>query len=154
MHPGVQRREHGLIVVGRGAVAALNRLGLGPLEASLSPGALRRGYLHGFRETIRRLGICAPYVLCGHSHRSGPWPTDDAAEWAGIVNTGSWVYQPHFLSPEPSGSPYWPGTAVRVDDEGPPELLRLLGDRGHAELRPRPCRQDDPRTPVARRCPA
>ena len=53
---------------------------------------------------------------------------------ARIVNTGSWVYQPHFLTPEPNDSPYWPGTAVLVDDDGPPRLVRLLGDRGHEEL--------------------
>ena len=45
-------------------------------------------------------------------------------------------YQPHFLSERPNASPYWPGTAVVVDDDGPPRLIRLLGDRGHAELRP------------------
>ena len=50
------------------------------------------------------------------------------------MNTGSWVYQPHFLSTEPNASPYWPGTAVRVDDTGPPRLIRLLGDRTHPEL--------------------
>ena len=50
-------------------------------------------------------------------------------------NTGSWVYQPHFLTPEPNGSPYWPGTAVLIEERGPPELVRLLGERGHAELR-------------------
>ena len=119
----------------RGAVAGLNTLGLGPLQPSLSPSALRRGYLHGIREVIARLQIGAEHVIFGHSHRSGPWPTDDAREWDGIVNTGSWVYQPHFLSPQPNGSPYWPGTAVFVDD-GPPRLIRLLGDRGHEVLRP------------------
>ena len=31
---------------------------------------------------------------------------------------GSWVYQPHFLSAEPNASPYWPGTAVLVEDDG------------------------------------
>ena len=125
----------------RGAVATLNRLGLGPLEASLSPSALRRGYLRGISETIRRLDIRAAYVIWGHSHRSGPWPQDDVAEWtaptgARIVNTGSWVYQPHFIGPTPNGSPYWPGTAVIVDSSGPPQLVRLLGDRGHEVLRP------------------
>ena len=34
----------------RGAVATLNLAGLGPLQASLSPSALRRGYLHGISE--------------------------------------------------------------------------------------------------------
>ncbi len=124
----------------RGAVATLNLAGLGPLQASLSPAALRRGYLHGIREVVARLGIDAAHVIWGHSHRSGPWPEDDPAEWtaaggARILNTGSWVYQPHFLSPEPNRSPYWPGTAAIVDDVGPPRLVRLLGDRGHEELR-------------------
>jgi hypothetical protein len=89
---------------------------------------------------VRRLGVGPVWVLLGHTHRSGPWPGDDAAEWrtpAGtrLINTGSWVYQPHFLSAEPNGSPYWPGTAVVLDDDtAPPRLIRLLGERGHREL--------------------
>ena len=130
----------------RAAVAALNLSGLGPLEASLSPSALRRGYLTGIREVIERLDINAAHVIWGHSHRSGPWREDDPGEWtaktgARILNTGSWVYQPHFLTPEPNRSPYWPGTAVEVDDDGPPRLVRLLGERTHEELRPRQPRQ-------------
>jgi hypothetical protein len=126
----------------RAAVATLNRAGLGPLDASLSPSALRRGYLRGIAETIRRLDIRAQHVIWGHSHRSGPWPEDDLSEWtaptgARIVNTGSWVYQPHFLGPVPNRSPYWPGTAVIVEESGPPRLVRLLGERGHEVLRPR-----------------
>ena len=123
-------------------VAALNALGVGPIERSLSGAALRRGSLHGMREVLRRLGVSAPYVVWGHSHRSGPWPRDDRAEWttpAGtrILNAGSWVYQPHFLTERPNGSPYWPGTAIELDDEGPPRLVRLLGERGHDALKPR-----------------
>ena len=124
-----------------GAVAAINALGLGPVDRSLSGAALRRGGLRGIREVLRRLGVGAPHVLFGHTHRSGPWAGDDPAEWttpAGsqLVNTGSWVYQPHFLSAHPNASPYWPGTAVVVDDDGPPRLIRLLGERGHPELAP------------------
>jgi Calcineurin-like phosphoesterase len=123
-----------------GAVAVINALGLGPVDRDLSGAALRRGGLRGIREVLRRLGVTAPHVIFGHTHRSGPWPADDLGEWttpAGsrIVNAGSWVYQPHFLSAEPNASPYWPGTAVEVTDSGPPKLIRLLGDRGHAELR-------------------
>jgi hypothetical protein len=124
-----------------GAVAALNALGLGPVDRDLSSAALRRGGLRGIREVLTRLGVTAPHVLFGHTHRSGPWPRDDPQEWetaAGsrVLNTGSWVYQPHFLSDAPNASPYWPGTAVLVEDAGPPRLIRLLGDRGHRELRP------------------
>lgn len=116
-----------------GAVAALNAAGLGPIERDLSGAALRRGGLRGMAEALRRLEVDAPHVLFGHSHRSGPWPSDDLAEWtthAGgrLVNTGSWVYQPHFLSGPPGTSPYWPGTAVTVEEEGPPRLLRLVGE--------------------------
>jgi hypothetical protein len=123
------------------AVAALNALGLGPVDRDLSGAALRRGGLRGIHEVLRRLGITAPHVIFGHTHRSGPWPGDDQAEWrtpAGtqVHNTGSWVYQPHFLSERPHASPYWPGTAVVVEDDGPPRLIRLLGDAlGHRELR-------------------
>ena len=81
---------------------------------------------------LRRLRIVAPHVIWGHSHRSGPWPGDDPAEWttsAGtrILNAGSWVYEPHYLGASPSpSSPYWPGTAVLVEDGAPPRLIRLL----------------------------
>ncbi len=121
------------------AVGALNALGLGPLDRDLSPAALRRGYLRGIREVVRRLGIRAPHLIWGHSHRAGPFPGDDAAEWiqgpTRIWNSGSWVYQPHFLAGEPGRSPYWPGVAIEVGDAGPPRLLRLLADRRHEELR-------------------
>ena len=123
------------------AVAVLNALGLGPIERELSGTALRRGGLYGIREVLRRLDVGAPHVIFGHTHRSGPWPHDDPGEWVGeagsrVVNAGSWVYQPHFLSDTPNASPYWPGTAVVLDDDGPPRLIRLLGERGHRQLRP------------------
>ena len=143
---GRRRRPLRAAALGAGyaaAIAAINAIGLGPIERSLSGSALRRGSLHGMREALARLGVTAPHVIFGHSHRSGPWPRDDPAEWktpagSGLLNTGSWVYQPHFLSDRPNASPYWPGTAVLVDGDEPPRLLRLLGERGHAELRPPP----------------
>ena len=126
-----------------GAVTALNAIGLGPIDRDLSGAALRRGGLRGMTESLRRLGVSAPYVIFGHSHRSGPWPHDDHAEWttpAGtrLLNSGSWIYQRHFLSERPYASPYWPGTAVRVQDGAPPQLIHLLGERGHSELAPPP----------------
>jgi hypothetical protein len=143
---GSGRRRHPLRTAALGAglaaaVAGLNAAGLGPVDRDLSGAALRRGGLRGLAEALRRLGVDAPHVIWGHSHRSGPWPGDDLLEWtthAGgrMHNAGSWVYQPHFLSDAPNQSPYWPGTAVLIEEEGPPRLQRLLGDRGHAELRP------------------
>jgi hypothetical protein len=82
---GEGRREHPLRAAGLGAgyavaVAALNAAGLGPIDRRLSGQALRRGGLTGMREVLRRLGIDAPWVLWGHSHRAGPWPRDDRSE--------------------------------------------------------------------------
>ncbi len=161
MHALTQRSEHAMISAGAGAssrawvalggsgrrlrpstvvlrtgfaaaVAVINRLGIGPVDRDLSGAGLRRGYLRGFVEMLHRLGVQAPHVICGHSHRSGPWPGDDLAEWttrAGgrLHNTGSWVHQPHFLgNSAPKASPYWPGTAILVEDDQPPRLLSLL----------------------------
>jgi hypothetical protein len=143
---GRHRRPLRAAVLGTGyvaAVAAINAAGLGPVDRDLSGGALRRGGLRGMREALRRLGVTAPHVIFGHTHRSGPWPRDDPAEWTApagsrLVNAGSWVYQSHFLSERPNASPYWPGTAVLVEEDGPPRLIRLLGERGHEALRPPP----------------
>jgi hypothetical protein len=133
---GQERAGHPLRTLAVGgafvaAVAALNALGLGPLDRRLSGQALRRGGLHGIREALRRLGVDAPHVVWGHSHRAGPFAADDRAEWTthaggGILNTGSWVYQPHFLGADPGGSPYFPGTAVVLEGDAPPRLVRLL----------------------------
>jgi hypothetical protein len=141
---GRRRRPMRAAVLGAGyaaTIAGLNAAGLGPLQRSLSGAALRRGYLHGIGEVVARLGIGAQHVIWGHSHRAGPFPSDDPSEWtarngARILNTGSWVYQRHFLTERPNDTPYWPGTAVVLDDGAPPRLVRLLGDRGHRELAP------------------
>jgi predicted phosphodiesterase len=109
-----------------GAVAVLNKAGIGPVQTDVSAPALRSAYLHAIREVIAHLGIEAGHVVWGHSHRPGPLPGDDPREWRGIVNTGSWVMQRHFLK-EP-GSPYRPGTAVLVPEDGTPEVIRLLAD--------------------------
>lgn len=151
---GAGRRQRPLRAAALGvgfyaAVKALNAAGIGPVESKLSGASLRRGSLAGMGEVVLRLGIKTDHVIFGHSHRAGPWPVDDPAEWraptgARLHNTGSWSYQRHFLSPQANGSPYWPGTAVVVGDDGPPRLVRLLGDRGHDELRPRLRLSPDP----------
>ena len=144
--PGARRRPVRTAVLRAGyagAVASLSALGIGPLQRDISPATLRRAGLYGMSEVVRRLGVSAAFVLFGHTHRSGPWPTDDAAEWtvstgSRLVNTGSWVYQPHFLPRSPNTSPYWPGTAVVLDDGRPPVIRRLLGHLGHDQLRAAP----------------
>jgi hypothetical protein len=126
-------------------IAAINRAGLGPVSPDLSGPALRRGLLAGMREVVSRLGIEAPHVLFGHTHRTGPLPGDDPAEWragaAQLHNTGSWVHEARFIAGGGPGAPHWPGGAVEVGDDGaPPRLRRLLADVAEGELSPRPRR--------------
>jgi hypothetical protein len=123
------------------AVAALNRAGLGPLRANISGGELRRAGLAAMGETAARLGLGDAYVVFGHTHRAGPLPGDREQEWRGrggarLVNSGSWTYAAIFLDGSGAVSPYWPGSAVLVEEQGPPRLLSLLGDRSQAELAP------------------
>jgi hypothetical protein len=113
------------------AVATLNKLGLGPFNAELTAVELRRAGLRSMAASVDALGIDAEHVIFGHTHRSGPWPRDDASGWrvangGRLWNSGSWIHEPAFLGPEPIDSPYFPGVVVWVDDDGPPRLERVL----------------------------
>ncbi|HEX3910685.1 MAG TPA: metallophosphoesterase [Solirubrobacteraceae bacterium] len=132
------------------AVAALNRAGLGPLNAEVSSGELRGAGLRAMGEVASRIGLGDAHVVFGHTHRAGPLPGDDRGEWtrapqassgagsgARLVNVGCWTYDSIFLTAKPGESPYWPGTCAIVGDTGAPELRRLLLDRTHDELNPR-----------------
>jgi hypothetical protein len=116
------------------AIAALNRAGLGPLRTDISGVALRRSSLTAMSDVVQRLGIGARHVIFGHTHRSGPRPGDDLAEWttpggAQLHNCGCWVFETYLMASVSGESPYWPGTCVLLDDDGPPRLERLLADR-------------------------
>jgi predicted phosphodiesterase len=115
-------------------VAALNRVGLGPLSTDLSSAGLRRARLAAAGEVLLRLRVQAPYVVFGHTHRAGPLPADDPAEWrtvtgASLINVGSWVQEASFVGDDPSASPYRPGFAAVVpsDVAQSPVLTNLLG---------------------------
>lgn len=123
------------------AVAALNRLGLGPLQADISASELRRTALVAMGEVAARLQLGEAHVVFGHTHRAGPLPYDDPQEWRGrlgarLINTGSWTYSAGFLSAEDTENPYWPGSCVVVDEDPaqPPRLLRLLARSTRSQL--------------------
>jgi hypothetical protein len=112
-------------------IRGINLLKIGPVSPDLSGDALRRNAIQAIGTVITRLQVDARHVVFGHSHRTGPLTDDDHGEWrtaAGtdIINSGSWVHEPSFTGAAGSASPYWPGGAVLVEDDGPPRLLRLL----------------------------
>ena len=112
-------------------VKGLNRAGIGPLSPELSMAALRRAGLRGIEEATTRLGVRARWVVFGHTHRAGPLPDDDPAEWrtrAGgqLINSGCWVTEPRLAGPAPRRSAYRAGFCVTLLAEGPPQLTNLL----------------------------
>ncbi len=114
------------------AVRAVNRAGLGPISPNLSALELRRAGLRAIGEVVRLLGLRHRHVIFGHTHRAGPLPEDDAAEWvaptgARLYNAGSWTDEPVFAVGGPE-SPYSGGRGLWVDDDGPPQLERLAPD--------------------------
>jgi hypothetical protein len=123
------------------AIAALNKAGIGSFQADISTAELRRAGLRAMGEVAARLGLGDAHVVFGHTHRAGPLPADVPAEWRGpagvrLMNAGCWTYDSYFVTVNPGESPYWPGGAVLVDDDGPPLLLRLLDTLEPSELEP------------------
>jgi UDP-2,3-diacylglucosamine pyrophosphatase LpxH len=105
---------------------------IAPLNSMLLGMQMRRASIPALARVVHRLGVDAGWVIFGHVHRCGPLPGDDLRQWVGpgsrprIVNTGSWVYEPLLLH---RGSPphaYWPGGAIRLEDDGDPKPIGLL----------------------------
>ncbi|MGH2858848.1 MAG: metallophosphoesterase [Solirubrobacteraceae bacterium] len=133
--PGRRRGMRGRAVAAAWPIGVrlLNALGVGPLRSELSGAELRRAGLRAFEQVLERLAIGADHVIFGHTHRAGPLAGDERSEWrtplgVRLLNSGCWVREPAFLGADPSRSPYRPGFAVVVDDDGPPRLVNLLDE--------------------------
>jgi hypothetical protein len=125
----------GRLLLGRvtipGAVAALNRLGIGPFKPELSGAELRRAGLLAMARVAEVLAPRAEHVLFGHTHRPGPLPGDEPAEWTTLSgtrlwNAGNWHHETAFVSHMAERSPYWPGTIVWLEGEGEPRIENVL----------------------------
>jgi hypothetical protein len=120
-------RRRGMAAAFPAVVALMNRAGIGPLRPDVSAHELRRAGLRAMDEVVVRLGVPAgTHVIFGHTHRAGPLPGDDRAEWGQLMNTGSWVHDPAWIGDSPGDSPYRPGFAAVVGDSAAPELVNLL----------------------------
>jgi predicted phosphodiesterase len=110
-------------------VATLNRLKIGPFSPVLNGEELRRAGLLSMARVADVLAPDASSVLFGHTHRAGPLPGDDTAEWrtlAGtrLYNTGNWYLESAFVKDE--RSPYSPGTIAWVSRGEPLRLENVL----------------------------
>jgi predicted phosphodiesterase len=121
-----------------GAVGVANRLGLGPVKADLSPGAITQAGLAAMGEVVERLGIDADHVIFGHTHRRGPLRAEVGWRLQGgtrLWNTGSWIHTPWLLGRTAADSPYWPGTIVVLEDDSSPRPVNLLEGLSRDQLR-------------------
>ncbi len=65
----------------------------------------------------------AEHVVFGHTHRAGPLPGDDLAEWTTLSgtrlwNSGTWFHESAFIDDADTRNPYLPGTVLTVGDDG------------------------------------
>ncbi|MFL5863209.1 MAG: metallophosphoesterase [Solirubrobacteraceae bacterium] len=121
-------------------IPALPRLlrstGMAPVTAALLDVQMRRAAVPAMRRVVQRLGIEADWVLFGHVHRRGPigdepWP---AGAGPRFLNPGAWLYEPLLVDRATTPHPYWPGGAVLLEDDRPPQTVGLLDDVGAAQL--------------------
>jgi hypothetical protein len=116
-----------------GAVALLNRAGLGPFQSNITGQTLRQSGLQAMGTVVDGLGVDAAHVVFGHIHRAGPLPRDDPAEWrtprgARLWNSGSWLMENVLIGGGGPSNPYWPGTVIQIPEEGEPEVVNVLRD--------------------------
>lgn len=115
-------------------IAGINLAGLGPVRSRLDSDELRRAGIAAMGGVVELLGVQAAHVIFGHTHCAGPLAWMDPGEWrvngrTELVNAGCWTDEPRINASDP-GSPYRPGFAVLVEDEGPPRLVRVAEDLG------------------------
>jgi UDP-2,3-diacylglucosamine pyrophosphatase LpxH len=114
---------------------------IAPLTSLLLGLQMRRASIPALARVVHRLEVDADWVIFGHVHRCGPLPGDDPTRWIGpggrprIANTGSWVYEPLLVHATAPPHPYWPGGAIRLDDDGVPRAIGLLDHLDAAQLR-------------------
>ena len=103
-----------------------------PFLAMVLGAQMRRASIPALARVVHRLQVDADWVIFGHVHRCGPLPGDDAQRWRGpggrpqIANTGSWVYEPLLVHRARPPHPYWPGSAILLEDARGPQAVGLL----------------------------
>lgn len=122
-----------------GAVGVLNALRIGPLSSDISPQRLRLAGIDAAAEAAAGIGVTSGHLIYGHTHRPGPLPGDDGSEWTAasglrLWNTGSWVFEQHFLSAAAPGSAYWPGRAIELVDDQEPKIISTMNGLSAEEI--------------------
>jgi hypothetical protein len=114
---------------------------LAPLSSFMLDRQMQRHALPAMLGVAQALDVSeAEWVIFGHVHRRGPRPGDRAARWSGadrrpgLLNTGSWRYEPVLVRGLDGTASYWPGGAVSIGDDGVPHSVGLLEGLSEREL--------------------
>lgn len=103
-----------------------------PLTARLLTVQMQQAVIPSIRRVVRGLHLDPEWVVFGHVHRLGPLASDDLDAWApapgkpGVINAGSWLFEPLLASWAQPPHPYWPGGAVLLEDGHEPQAVGLL----------------------------
>ena len=126
----------GRVLVGRvtipAAVAALNRLRIGPFNPTLSGDELRRAGLAGDEPRGRRARARRrARPVRPHPPTRARSTGDDPAEWSTLAgkrlwNSGNWYLESTFIGGTAERSPYWPGTIAWLEPGRAPRLENAL----------------------------
>jgi UDP-2,3-diacylglucosamine pyrophosphatase LpxH len=119
-------------------VWTINRLLRARFNADLSAKAITRSGVDAATEMSARLGLSSVQVITGHTHRAGPERDEEPWHLPGgghLHNTGSWIFASAFHRPGTPPGPYWPGTVTWLEDEGPPNRVKLLLGHSGDQLR-------------------
>lgn len=137
---GVRRRVRSTILFR--VLPLLLQPRLAPVIGRLLDAQMRHAALPALGRVAANLGIEARWILFGHVHRLGPGDGDDLAQWArgpvgaGLLNTGSWLYERLLAERTRPPHPYWPGGAVLLEPGRAPRTVALLAS---VELACRDC---------------
>ena len=118
-------------------IAGINLAGLGPVSHRSGSDELRRAGIAAMGEVVRLLGVERRHVVFGHTHRAGPAGLRRSRA-SGASPTARELHQHGLLDARAARqlarprSPYRPGTAYCVEDEGPPRLVRITGTSARA----------------------
>ncbi len=114
---------------------------LAPLTAAAIDFQMQHAGIPAMARVVQRLGIDADWVVFGHVHRVGPLRGDRADRWRGpgggpgLLNAGSWLYEPLLVDRATPPHPYWPGGAVLLEPGSEPCAVGLLDGVGPGGFR-------------------